>query len=119
MYIISTDVEIPCFVGNRPAQFHSDLEKCGFEEKMTDSNCIAWSDWTLVSENFCDGGATFIRWRTRYRNCTQPLFGRRTWNCYEKMEKFPLLLDHYTRTFDEATGFCDQQEGKKLFTGSF
>ena len=44
MYFISTDFEMPCFVGKIPAQLHSDLEKCGFEEKMADSNCIAWSD---------------------------------------------------------------------------
>ena len=118
MCIILKDFEMPCFVGKIPAQFHSDLEKCGFEEKMADSNCIAWSDWKLVSETFCDGGANFIRWRTRDRNCTQPLFGGRTWDCYERLEKIPLLLDHYTTTFDEATGFCNQQERKKLFTGS-
>ena len=116
MFIVSADTETPCYVGNIPARSYSDLEKCGFEEKMTDSNCAEWSKWKPVFDTLCDGRAHFIWWRTRATNCTQPLFGGKTGICTEKQEKAPLLLDHWTTSFSVAYNFCADL-GKDLFTG--
>ena len=118
MYIVSTDLAIPCHVGNIAAYSDSDLKKCKFEEKSTDSRCFEWSEWNSVFHTTCDGNATFVQRRTHATNCTQPFFGGETANCSEtwlKVPRFP--QSQVTRLFNTATTICGDR-GEDLFTGS-
>ena len=118
IYIVSTDLAIPCYVGNNAAYSDSDLEKCDFEEKTTDSRCFEWSEWNSVFHTTCDGNANFVQRRTHATNCTQPLFRGETANCSETWFKVPLILNgQATKDFEQASSFC-HAEGKHLFTGS-
>ena len=118
MYIISSDNAIPCNIGNLAAYSNSDLEECGFDEKTTDSNCEGeWSSWNLRLDTTCNENAKVFRWRKHSRNCTEPLFGGRTWACLEKWSTVPLLLQDSKATFHEAKTVCGNL-GKELFTGA-
>ena len=118
MYIISSDDAIPCNIGNLAAYSYSDLEKCGFDEKTTDSNCgDEWSSWKLDFDTICDGNATFVRRKTQSKNCTRPLFGGKTWNCSENWSKKPMNLQVSVSTFNEAKSMCGNL-GKEIFTGA-
>ena len=78
MYVISTNIHIPWFVGNVAAYSNSDLVKCEFEEKVTDSKCSEWSEWNPIFESLCGEDVDFLRSITDAKNCTQPFFARCT-----------------------------------------
>ena len=123
MYVISTDIQIPCFVGNIAAYSNSDLEKCEFEEKVTDSKCSEWSEWNPIFESPCGENAKLLRSITHARNCTQSLFGGEDQTCWERWSQVPDALEVFTQDFDEAIDICGETSNisgqRYLFTDFF
>ena len=118
MYAISTDFEVPCYGGNIAAYTDSDLEKCGFDEKVIDSNCTDWSSWNSTFEWPCSDKAKILRFKTHARNCTRPLFGGQKGTCHEKWEKTPRLLSDSALSFGTARAIC-YGPGETVFSGFF
>ena len=95
MMLLNEGMKSTCYVNYLKASTASELAQCGTAEKPIDSNCTEWSEWEYVFASPCGERANFIKYKSRERNCTQPLFGGDdcAGNRYEKYEKGPRLFD--------------------------
>ena len=116
MLVVAND---DCYNGNIQAYTNSDVIKCGWGKKVTDSVCSDWSNWEAVVDQPCGGNASFTVARNRSRKCTPPLFGGQPCDglAFESQTKFPDILPNVsTLGFSNAKSIC-QNNNKALFTG--
>ena len=93
--LINEGMKSTCYVNNLKASTASEIDQCAVSGKRVDSICSEWSEWDYVFDTPCGERANFTKYKSRERNCTQPLFGGDdcVGNRYEKYEKGPHLFD--------------------------
>ncbi|XP_075247022.1 uncharacterized protein LOC142340332 [Convolutriloba macropyga] len=122
--LINEGMKSTCYVNNLKASTASEIDQCAVSGKRVDSICSEWSEWDYVFDSPCGERANFTKYRSRERNCTQPLFGGFdcVGNRYEKYEKGPHLFDDpifgyvHLSGYDLAKLACESV-GMHLFTG--
>ena len=119
IWVVSIGFHVPCFVGAYRA---SDVEICGLGQKLTDSNCSEWSDWSLNFVYPCDDDVNYaqiLKSRSRARNCTTPIFGGKTCGGTRFYEEKKYAVAHFdTMNQMEAEVKCNETD-KAVFTGLF
>ena len=122
LWVISFDIDVPCFVGNIKGYRSSDFQVCGFAQKMTDSKCSGWSDWDHTYDYPCEHttSAKILRSRNRTRYCTRPMFGGHKCTGLQVDEeiKYPIAYGFETNYWP-AQSYCQNQADQALFTALF